>query len=451
MSRLMQLSSLYIRGAIATQTMAGLTTDQVRRINDIVVQIENDQSIAADRHMFIHQLGATIKCDYRSDPIAALQEFRIAIWRATVHLLHHRSYSYICSLCGATEYNTSTGKPKAFDRQYKSCPKCERGLVSTFVTDLILGHDGQAVRVETLDRDTGFTAIDDDGNVLLKDMTREEMDEYYISPISPVHGPRKVEDPEAILSDETQRSKWYVTWIWNYFRQILNENIIKTHNKHQVEISGPADQIAFQIIINQLKKIKHRFHYDEGISLGLSNLFDISFDGLMTESSFTDDFFVPLTYEFQQYNVAIKASSGTISIRRTADVESISTYIETEDQVISLSFNRPDDDDSKGTWSDVVEYKRTDRGTGTIYDGRIEDMISDEAMYTVRHELRDENARRAFDIFSQTGDSWRKFSSVWGTQQARKAHIAQFLQVSPKQIDTYKQQIAVQCQIHGLR
>lgn len=440
MSRLMQLSSLYIRGAIATQTMNNLTKEQVRQIDNIVKQIENDPGIAADRYKFIQQLGVTIKSDYRSDPLTAMQEFRIAIWRATVYLLYHRSYSYICSLCGATEYQTCTDKPKAFDRQYKSCPKCEMSLMKTESGD---------VKCVVMKRDNGHAIINEDGLILARDLTKDEIDDSLNSPINAVFGPKKVEDPEQILNDETQRCKWYVTWIWNYFRQILNENIIKTHNKHQVEICGPADKIAFQIIISELKKIHHKYSYDEGINLGLVDQLDVSTEILQTDPSFSK-MLIGLQNEFVGHNIEIINTRTLITIRKLGPIASISTTIESEDPVVVLSFDGPANRNSRydeGNWTDVVEFK----SNGPIYDGNIEDMITHEAMGKVRSDLGDDKARIVFDIFSQTGNAWSEFSERWGGQPARKVHLAEYLRVPPKQIDVYKQQIATQCLIHGLK
>lgn len=440
MSRLMQLSSLYIRGAIATQTMANLNPQEIKRIDDIVRQVENDPEISADRYKFIQQLGATIKSDYRSDPLTAMQEFRIAIWRATVYLLHHRDYSYICSLCGATEYTTCTDKPKAFDRQYKCCPKCDMSL-----TDDQKGR----TRCTVIKRDQGYSVIREDGMILHRNLTKEQMDGILVSPINSILGLRKVEDPEQILNDETQRCKWYVTWIWNYFRQILNENIIKTHNKHQIDIQGPADKIAFQILINELKRIRHKFNYDEGIKLGLTEDLDINTEILATEPPFTA-MLKALKSEFLGHNVEITNTRTTIRVRKAGEVSAISTTIESEDPVIVLSFDGPankSNDCGEGSWGDIVEYQ----STRPIYDGNIDIMIADEAMGTVRRDLCDDKARKTFDILSQTGDAWREFSIRWGGQPARKAHIAEYLQVSPKAIDAFKQQIAAQCLIHGLK
>lgn len=445
MSKLMQLSNLYIRGAIATQTMAGLTESEVDRINLIVTDVENDQEIAADRYQFIKQLGATIKGDYKSDPNTALQEFRIAIWRATVHLLHHRDYSYICSLCGSVDYNTSAGTIKAFDRQYKTCPKCEMSIIDTMTGSVV-----ESIKVYILKQDNGHAIVNDNDNIIMfRNLTKDELEGKVRSPINTVYGPRKVEDPEQILNDRTQRSKWYVTWIWNYFRQILKENIIRTHNKHQIEICGAADRIAFQILVNELKRIHHKFSYDEGIPLGLTDDMTIMSELRHTPIAFSNMLF-GLVNEFKGHNVDICVSKNSITVKKTGPIASISTIIESEDPVIMLSFEGPTNNDNGGddsNWGDAVEF----RSTGHIYDGKIDDLISDEAMNKVRLDLQDRNAQMTFDILSQTGDTWQQFSNRWGAQPARKAHIAEFLAVSPKQIDAYKAQIAAQCLSHGLR
>lgn len=451
----MQLPSLFIRGAIATQTMSNLTEDDIARVDEIVKEIEDDPSLAGDKHEFIRQLGATIKSDYRSDPATALQEFRIAIWRATVNLLYHRDYQYICSICGATQYmtcsNKAESKVKVFDRQYKICPKC--GYTHIQIDQDII--KGQVTR----DR-TGFKIMEGDREIAsFKD--RESMDKAIRSPINTITGTRKVHDPEQILGDSIQRGKWYTVWIWNYFRQILNENIIRTHNKHTIDISGKADYIAFQLIANELRRGKYKFTYDESkIADSHSEELEIFVDIMHTEDKFSK-WLRTVAKEYVGHNVEISAprpNHGTVAwascikIRRIAEPPVITAAIETEDPVVVLSFIGPsgsnEDGDDTNTWRDIIEFNSESQ---QIYDGEIDKLISDEALTIVRTHLHDDNAKRTFDILSQTGDTWTRFSNVWGSQPARKVHIAKFLNVSTRQVEMYKQMIMTQCLIHDLK
>ena len=213
MSRLMQLPALFIRGSIATQTMPRLTSQEIDRINQIVRQVENEEALAPDKHQFIYQLGATIKSDYKSDPMAAMQEFRVAIWRATVHLLYHREYQYICSICGATEYETCTRKIKAFDRQSETCLKCGQTYYNDNIIKISKTSSGE------------YIGTDYNGHQLLKCQDKSALGSLIRSPINIILGSRRVADPEAILADDVQRGKWYTVWIWNYFRQIFKRYV----------------------------------------------------------------------------------------------------------------------------------------------------------------------------------------------------------------------------------
>lgn len=442
----MQLPSLFIRGAIATQTMSNLPDEDITKVNEIVKTIENDPCLAGDKHEFIRQLGATIKGDYRSDPNAALQEFRIAIWRATVHLLFHHDYNYNCSICGATSYLTCSGKNKSFDRQFKICPHCKQSYFKIGNNLIIVNITKQGDSVDIINNNTIIASF--------KDKTTAEISLQ--SPISTIPGTKKIDDPQKILQDHIQRGKWYTVWIWNYFRQILNENIIKTHNKHQIDVSGNADYVAFQLIANELRRRKCKFSYDEGkISSGADDI-NINVDIMHIEPSFSGWLEI-LSKEYLGHNVSIiyerthpNTWANILTIKRIGITGTTTATIETEDPVVVLSFGGPsnnDESDGSSTWGDTIEFN----SEAQIYDGEIGKFESDEAMSIVRKHLHDQNARMTFDILSQTGEVWIKFSTQWGTQPARKAHIAEFLHVTTKQVDIYKQMIMTQCLVHDLK
>lgn len=441
MSKLMQLPTLFLRGAIATQTMNNLTEEDCRRINSIVKEIEKDQALAADKHEFMRQLGATIKSDYRSDSSTAEQEFRIAIWRATVHLIYHRDYSYSCSICGATEYRTCTDKMKPIDRQSKVCPNCSQTY---------FGPNQTLARLKS-DDDHYWLVAADDPELPYSDKfkLRIEAEKLLTSPIIAIQGSKKVDNPDEILADPVQRGKWYTVWIWNYFRQILNENIIRTHNKHQVQISGPADLIAFQAILSELRRYKYKHNYDESAIHG-SGAKDVTVNLLATEPEISTNFLGPLIREYKGHNVAITVcqDDNTISVRPSGSVAIIDAVIETEDPVMMLSFAGPTNDEEEGRgWGDIMDYNSGCR----IYDGEIERVVADDAMSTVRSALKDSRAKQIFDILSQTGENWNRFSEQWGPQQPKKAHIARHLNVSVKQVDAYRQLLMTQCIVHSLK
>lgn len=437
MSRLMQMAELMIRGGIATQTMKNLTPDQMDEINKIVDEVVDYPEIAADRVEMCKQLANTIGGDYRSDKDAAVQEFRIAIWRATVYLLHHRKYGYNCKLCGATEYKTSNGTAKVFDRQYKICPSCNgtyfiknKKQITCYVKD---GESKKHILVDS--DDTRIFPADGDG------MTKNDLKDCTETPINVVCGQQKYEDPRTILADPIQRRKWYKTWIWNYFKQILNENLIRTHNKHQTEISGPADEIVVRSIINELKREKRKFYFDESSYDRKSKKFEIFVNTYQTPVEFTR-FLAMIQISYSSIGIQIDVDRYAIYVNRF-NAPIVNAVVIEEDPVIMVSSNTSptgDDDNEGDSWKDAIEYS-----THYNYDGDINKVESDDLMNTIRDNLHDNKTRAIFDIYSQHGKTWDDFSSKWGEQPACKSHIAKYLDINIKEVDDHREMIKTQC------
>lgn len=436
----MQLPTLFgVRGSIATQTMSNLTEEQVKEVDRIVREIKEDPTLAPNKYEFIKQLGKTIGGDYRSDRSIAEHEFAVAVWRATIYLLHHRSYSYSCTLCGATEYETSTGKRKAFDRQYAICPHCSNTIL-----------DGQIVHLKRLTK--GYSLIDEDGSpVSEKFRRRVEIDKIVDSPIKTILGDRKVEDPEKILADPEQRCKWYTVWVWNYFRQILNENTIRHHNKQEVEVFGPAHIVAAQIIVNELRRIKHKYYLDES-NLDQNREIEI-LTSVWTMPASNVGFLQPIREIYRNYGVEIDASSQfAIKIRITSDeIQDTQATISTEDPVIMLSLDTPKsntNNNSTRNWSDILESNSIDSGRNERHS--ISEIVDEDWMIAVRRNLPDDICRRIFDIYTQNGESWSEFSDIYGHKEAAKSHLSKYFGISTRKVEEYRQNIAKMCREHGI-
>ena len=425
MSRLRQLPNLYgVRGAIATQTMSKMSKQDVEKVGRIVEQIMVDPALAADKCEFMKQLSYTIKGDYRSDPKVAEHEFLIAIWRATVYLLFHSDYNYSCTLCGATEYNTSTHKKKAFDRQYPVCPNCKRALV-----------DGATVSLKK--NTAGYHLLDECGNLIDgisgPYKNRIAVEAIVQSPIKTIIGDKKVEDPDKILQDDMQRNKWYSVWIWNYFRQILNENIIRTHNKHEIQTAGPANLIALHLIINELKKNKARYYFDDSTVSGEE--FEVLTSTIQFDLPMTG-FFVAIKHQYKNFNVDIEPTYFSLKIRVTGEQPIITDTITIEDQVVMVSINAPGKEGSNddGGWGDIVEFNSTERNVGDLPQ-----IIENDWIATMREYMWDDTMSRMFDILCQNGETWSEFSSEFGDRNPAKIHLVKFLGVPMKKVEEYQE------------
>jgi len=433
-TRLMQLSGLYgVRGAMATQTMANLTEEQIQEVDRIVRMVADDPALAADKFEFTKQLSNTIKADYKSDRETAIHEFYIALWRATVYLLYHCDYTYYCTLCGQTEYNTSTGKRKSFDRQYPICPYCNRSLLNGQI--VYLRRESHRYYFVT---ENGVKASEQYGR-------RSEIENIVTSPIKAITGNKKVQDPYKILNDAKQRSKWYSVWVWNYFRQILNENTIRTHNKHQMCICGPANSMAVYEIINEFKRIGKKYYVDE------STLYDNEVE-ILTNTIATDKtwvaFFVSLVNKYRNYDVDITYTFFSIKVKANKEMPIIETTITTEDPVIMLSFNTPSpNNDDNGNWSNALEinaYSKQDIANSHLC------VDENDWIRAVRKSLPDDICRCIFDIYIQEGPIWTKFSDQFGYHEAAKSHLSKFLGIPIKQVNTYRSQIQDICQGMGI-
>jgi hypothetical protein len=420
-SRLMQLAALYgVRGAIATQTMKNLEQHQIERVGGIVEEIINDDSLAGDKYEFIKQLGLTIGGDYRSDRETALEEFRIALWRAAVYLLYHKSYSYMCTLCGQMEYETSTGKIKAFDRQYPACPSCSQSFKSGKVVSLVKTTNG-------------YTLVDEDKNIINKSHAKDKIEKKLETPIKAIGGKKAVDDPEEILKDKEQRSKWFSVWVWNYFRQVLNENTIKTHNKQKVELSAPANIMAVYLIINELKKKGIRYYFDESTEFKAGNL-EVFVTPLSTDLVFTA-YLVSLIKGYGVHGIEFEITDYSIKIKSSEDSPIVSDEITTEMPVIMVSYttsNRNNDGDDRN-WGDAVEHNAME-----IYNGDLTRYIEDESLIVVRENLPNINCQKVMDIYCQKGKIWQEFASQYGTKVPAKAHISKFLDVTTKKVEEYR-------------
>lgn len=428
MSRLMQLPHLYgVRGSIATQTMSNLTDEQKLEIGRIVEMVAGDPGLAADKFEFIKQLSHTIKGDYKSDRDVAEHEFYIAIWRATVYLLYHRDYNYCCSVCGQGSYNTSTNKQKTFDRRYPICPNCNQTYDA----------DGNVCQLSHSSR--GYLLTKSDKSTTEYYRRRADIEKLVSSPIKTIHGDRKVEDPQGVLNDPQQRGKWYSTWVWNYFRQILNENIIRTHNKHQVSISGPANQMAARLVLNELRQGEHKHFFDES-ALGGDD-FEIIFSMLQAPLSLSLSL-LAICREYKHHDVDITLTECSIRIKAGSNVPIVHATITTEDPVVVLSLDTPqNDNDEAGSWSDILEHNSVAVDTGED----IPHIIESDWVQTIRESLPDEICREVFDIYLQRGEAWVQFSGEYGDRDAAKSHIAKFYHLSPRKIDEYFKQIQMAC------
>lgn len=422
----MQLPDLHIRGALGTQTMPNLSDSEISLADDLTKKIIKEPSLQPDKYEFTKQLRNTIRGDY-ADMDAALQEFTIAVWRGVIHLLYHRSYSYKCTLCDKKEYYTKTNKLKAFDQQYPVCRGCQQTIT----------EDGTIGKVEK--RGNKYYVEDiDTGEVIYKARLKRDIEPKCKSPLVPVPGEKKIDNPWEILNDSTQLNKWFSVFIWNYFKQILNENsIIK--KKEKVNISGPAAYIAFLEIRNELRKSKEKFYTDPKYIYSVDN-FIINLTHLQCVPRITR-FIHETKARYSEHNVKFSITDSTIKINADGYQKLMNTTITTNDPIIAVSLSgkpRKNGNDDQGSWADALQYNTRDYDqlcdTGSV---EIKDQIQ-----VLKTRLQPK-ARPIVDILCQWGKHWEDFCNQY--ERTSDENIREYCGITSEEHKRFTSMIRAAC------
>jgi len=456
--KLRQLPQLYLRGAIANETMRHMAAEDRDNIDRLTREISTMPLLAGHKHRFVEKLGHTIGGDYHKNPKAAEQEFDIAIWRALVYLLHHRDYSYRCEACDQSEYITHKNKPKAFDRRYPVCPHCNNVRItnpggSTYTV-------GQFVGMEEVQR------------TILKLGSSASPPQHNSSIIS-LKGTKKVYNHEAVLNDPQQLVKYFGEFVWNYFRQTLRENEIKFH---QLEgfwvddgnggqkcikgrfVSGPADQVAVEEINSLLTQLKIQHSYEPKANPA-GGKFHVQVELLITNQSVS----AALRSLIDRYNklgVRITATDAEVMVDVLDGATIVEAIIATP-QPVCIQGGSTSEDGQETSAYDVYQHKiRTCAiGGASMQEDGIAQVESNDLIATIRDNLSD-GAQQVYDIMLGQGDTYDKFLDFQrgprGTKsetycdRPRSTHIARFMGTSPRQVNAWVQDIKVQCLAHNV-
>lgn len=438
MSRLRQLPEIYLRGALANETMKNLTAEQRLEVDALVARVEQIPAIIGHRNEFISQLSKTIGGDYRDDRASGEEEFRIATWRAVIHLLYHTAYRFKCGHCNATAYQTQRGKSKAFDRRYPICPNCD--YVKALNPERFVSHD--YVQTQLANRGRNIE---------------------HVSPIHPLKGKKKVPNHTDLLKDDNQLIKFMGEFIWNYFRQILNENKIKHHNKQPRLVCGPADRMAVDEIIGLLTRLNIRHYYERrdnprggkfriGVDLYLTPP-ELNYDSETTEPGEFDQ----LLRKYREAGIKIRLFDREIVVEEAhGDILTVEALISTPEvvQVVTKPSSINDDEGESDSVYDRLNQKIVGGTSMSQQLGDTELVETSEVMKAIRQALPDD-AKPVFDIYTETGDIYANFltsdhSPANNSYPPKNCHVAGFLGVSPKQVSQAISAIKIQCMAHGL-
>jgi hypothetical protein len=443
MSKVRQLSEVFLRGSLANVTMRNLTDEQQARLEELMVTVGEHEVLAGHRQEFIYQLGSTIAADYHDSTNAAQEEFQIAVWRGLVHLLYHTDYNFECSLCNNTSYVSQSNRITPFNRRFDFCPSCGCCLISDpgdsiFQEGASLSHDEYLLLVDRLEREN-------------------KRPPTIKSSIMAIHGAPKVEDPDRILNDPEQLKKFFGSFIWNYFRQILLENPITKHQKRTVGLFGPTDKIAADAINLLLADLK-AFHVYRGIPersplFPIDNsCYAISCDPMLLSPA---DFY-PRFWEIRERLTSLGGevviSSNYIVVRDMqgqAPYAEFSASVNSEVQIVNnVVGHRDDDGDSIDVISQLEDQHMLEDSTSSV---EVREIISH-----VQDCLPDGHCQAVFQLLSGTGPIYQDFVRQYpDTPKVNQGiphnnRMAKFLGCTSKDIKQYQQTIGLQLIAHGV-
>ena len=424
-----QMPELLLRGSLVNVTMANLTESERDNVSSVMSKVTKHPGIAKHRHKFITELGNTIGADYRDDRNVAELEFQIAVWRATVSLLYHRKYTFKCSACESSSYDTKKGRPIMMDRQYPVCPNCNK---------ILIVDPG----------DTSFNKGDyvsnDEFQESYKHFGPDRKSPICATPITFVGGNKTYENPEKVLSDDRQLVKFFSEFVWNYFRQILRENNRTEHQKVPQLISDRADRVIVQEIISLCSSWKQDYNYCNKTQ-PRNGVHNIKICCNKTPPEFTAEL-IKIIETANTNSIAIEFDDDSIKVLVNTHAPFITAYVIKPEHVMIMDNCQSETGDEDGGFelSDTADRrdKMRESHTATI---EIEDAIE-----TIRESLPDHECQQIFDILSSRGDSYDEYSDKYGDGKTCVNHIAEFMGITARAVKNHKETIKVTMLAHGM-
>lgn len=439
MAKVRQLAHLYLRGALTNETMKNLTEDEKRLAELVCEQVMDHEALTGHKNMFMTKLGTTIRCDY-SDRLMAQQEYRITIWRGVIYLLYHREYSYRCTACDATSYQSQRGALINFNRRWDRCPACKQYTID---------NPGSS------DLEEGSFIAGSDYEALLLDMTKlGQQPPTVCSCIEPIPGKKKVANPEQILNDPTQIKKFFGEFIWNYFRQSLKENKIPYHGKRTKQLCGPVDTIAVKCITQLLKIRKANFQCDpyspvDGYFAVYCQPYGLDpelISELLELKDFVESYGGEIKIDGTEGNSYLDNAILVKDLYGSAPLVELDIATNDQVQMITNSVSKDEDDEP-----DIVQQLEKPNMNHDIHEFEQDDTIA-----ALRESLPEGDCRAVLDLITNRGETYKRFVEIYPNDVManhgvpRQNRMAEFLGVSQKQIKVYRQTIHIQAVVHGI-
>jgi len=417
--------------------MHNLTDEQKAEAANLTHKLFNSHLVSGHKQQFITQLSQTIGNDYKDDRKNGEAEFWIAIWRACCYILFHTKYKFKCGNCNATKYTTQRGQPKAFDRRYPICPKCN--AIKLVEPERYMAYDALQAKIEKTGKEFKHT-----------------------SPIRATSiGPKKITNHTELLEDQNQLSKLLGEFIWNYFRQILNENAIREHQKDAIAISGNADFVAVEEILSALKKHDVDFDYCGQLS-PQSGYYRITTNLNLTSPALTYDSktskpgdLKAIQHRYGLLGVKIAIKPNEITVKEITKNAPQAEALVSKPQEVSHTSRAPSIDEQDGlSIFDTLEPTQIKKGATMLAESDSIGKIDTNDLFDAIKESLPDNDQPIMDILTEQGDIYVQFvASPEGKASNGRMivnHIATFLGRSPRQVSQAIDNIKIQCMARGV-
>ncbi len=424
MSIVRQMPRLIVRGSLAQVTMTGLSSSDMQKIDTITREVINHPELQKSRQSFIRKLSHTIKSDYRDDLRAADAEYGIAIWRAVVSLVHHNTYVFKCQSCGCDRYLTKRQKPKLIDRVQMPCPNCRKCKVTNpGTTKHQIG--------DYVTYDEYLDSMDRTGLVCESSIESEALDKKYAN-------------PQQILNDPEQLRKFFSEFIWNYFRQQLNENRRESKNVTK-NVCGRADHIIISEILSLCADNKMEFSHPDIGDVHFTK-YRIDVKSLLAPPEFSV-YLSKILQRAKANNILVQIDPKAITIITNINSPFISTSI------VSPEYINMVDGSSCIAGSDDTQFNIDqigERGTGMYSEDHVAQIETLDVITQIRQAIANDQCKAIFDIMAQHGDTFADFTTKFGDKRPTNDQLATFLGVSSKDIPYHRENIRTICLMHGL-
>lgn len=431
-----QLTELYLRGALANVTMKDLTPDDTAEVMDVIEKVVDHPSMQKHRYQVTKVWGETIGGDYKENRAAGEQEYYITIWKAAVNLLFHKYYRFECESCGASKRKTkTTGKLVNIDRRFVPCPCCGMAKRDDEIVKFVEGADG------------GFSsciaALSDNHYDL-----EEAWEQYMAGEISLKVFGRRVEqfrydDPDRVLDDPVQLSKFFGEFVWGYFNQVIRENKRVEHLNKPQKVTGRADEIVVESIISCCKKskVKYNFCKDSQPEDGWWNI------SLLTNEVPPEFIYelLPFFRTAEEHGVDFCVSGSGIAIRECRGSDLISAFVVMPEHVMMVDDSGSiDDSEDGGSIIQQVSFK-TSGGNRMDQENHVEYIDNRELIESVYNSLPNGDCKVIFNLFCQQGDDYDRYCRAYGDRKPNQTHMAKFLDITPNTVKSHISTIRNTC------